>query len=187
MSKYGAHTAQEYEYLKQQLARVQKLRAETKAKINEMQIDSEVERRVAQRLAGKSCYTPSYSAPATCSSSPEYKESMELVENLSKGYPATAMATFKKYLSFYMGAGKCYLPEILKGAIDGNDLEFIEFLIKEASKLNNNALLKTYESFVKLKGVDGKDPSDYAASLYNYRISSRLKEVEKANESKFRF
>ncbi len=170
------------EFKRQRDARMAELFAKVDKSTEEARIEAEVEKRVAQRLSSKPSYTPTYSG-----ATPTYKESMELVDNLSKGYPALAMAAFKKHLSYYMGTGICYLPEIIKGAIDGNNLEFVDFLLQQSSKLKVDDILKTYESFVKLKGVNGKDPSEYAASLYNYRISSRLKEVEKANESKLKF
>lgn len=123
-------------------------------------------------------FTPSYNA----STYPTYHESKELIDNLSKGYPALAKSTFERNKSYYLGAGRCYLPDILKGAIDGDQTQFIAFLVRETAVLSKQDLEKLYEDFSRLPGVNGKDPKDYAISQIKFVASNCLLSAEFATD-----
>ena len=119
-------------------------------------------------------YTPSFSHIAR----PTYEESKELIENLRKGYPALATGAFNKYKNFYLGLGQCYLPDILQGAIDGNQTDFIALLVRETAAFSEGDLDKLYDNFAKLNGVNGKTPKEYAVSNIKFRASNCLLQAE---------
>lgn len=143
--------------------------------------------------SSRSSYTPTYTSPSFSSQSsskaaPSYTDSMKLVNDLASGLlPKNSKLTFMVNLSYYMGIGKCYLPDILKGAIDGNNVEFVTLLINESSKLQHVNILELCESFKKLSGTKGLDPEDYAHSTNRLVIEHLLHQAYSARKASMRF
>ncbi|MGD9593095.1 MAG: hypothetical protein AB7V32_11300, partial [Candidatus Berkiella sp.] len=125
--------------------------------------------------ATRSTYTPSLTKAY-----PTYQKSMEIAKDLKNGYPLLAKSAFLDNKDYYLGCGQCYLPDILKGAIEGNQIEFMDLFLKEISILSYNEMEALSDKFEKLDGVNGNDPYEYAMSLYKYRIADRLKSAEQA-------
>jgi hypothetical protein len=128
--------------------------------------------------SASSSSTSSFIPSTTAIVDPTYQQSMEIVSDLSKGYQYSAKANFVKYQSYYLGVGKCYLPDILKGAIDGNAVEFVDFLIEQTASMTVEKIEELYKSFARLDGVNGKDPVEYSNSRLNFVLANHLHAAE---------